>query len=87
MTYKIVAHPRIQKELKRLFKRDKVRYNHLKKRLEILSDNPEIGKPLRNILKGKRRIHIGSFVVIYEIDEGNDKITLLDFEHHDNAYR
>ncbi|MBC2701720.1 MAG: type II toxin-antitoxin system RelE/ParE family toxin [ANME-2 cluster archaeon] len=87
MTYKIIAHPRVQKELQKLFKRDKVRYSHVKKRLEILSDNPEIGKPLRNILKGKRRIHIGSFVIIYEFNKENNNIILLDFEHHDNAYR
>ena len=87
MTYKIIAHPRVQKELQKIFKKDKVRYSHLKKRLEILSDNPEMGKPLRNILKGKRRIHIGSFVIIYEIDIENGSITLLEFEHHDNAYR
>ena len=87
MTYKIIAHPRVQKELQKLFKRDKVRYSHVKKRLEILSNNPEIGKPLRNILKGKRRIHIGSFVIIYEFNKENNSIILLDFEHHDNAYR
>jgi len=56
MIYKIIAHPRVQKELQKLFKRDKVRYSHVKKRLEILSDNPEIGKPLRNILKGKSQV-------------------------------
>jgi len=87
MTYKIIAHPRVQKELQKLFKRDKVRYSHVKKRLEILSDNPKIGKPLRNILKGKRRIHIGSFAIIYEFNKENNSIILLDFEHHDNAYR
>lgn len=49
MTYKIIAHLRVQKELQKLFKRDKIRYSHVKKRLGILSDNPEIGKPLQNI--------------------------------------
>ena len=87
MTYKIIAHPRVQKELQKLFKKDKVRYSHVKKRLEILSDNPEIGKPLRNILKGKRRIHIGSFVIIYEFNKENNSIILLDFEHHYDVYR
>jgi len=73
--------------LQKLFKKDNIRYSHVKKRLEILSNNPEIGKPLRNILKGKWRIHIGSFVIIYEIDNENSSIILLDFEHHDQAYK
>ncbi|MBA1340999.1 MAG: hypothetical protein C5S40_02560 [ANME-2 cluster archaeon] len=53
MLYKIIAHPRVQKELQKLFEKNKVRYSHMKKRLEIISDNPEIGKTLRNILTGK----------------------------------
>jgi mRNA-degrading endonuclease RelE of RelBE toxin-antitoxin system len=59
----------------------------LKKRLKILAEQPEIGKPLRNVLKGKRRIQIGSFVLIYEIDKNDNKLTLFSFEHHDSAYK
>ncbi|MBU3967484.1 MAG: type II toxin-antitoxin system RelE/ParE family toxin [Euryarchaeota archaeon] len=87
MTYRIVAHPGVQKEIEKLYKKDKVRYEHLKKRLKILAEQPEIGKPLRNVLKGKRRIQIGSFVLIYKIDKNDNKITLFSFEHHDNAYK
>ncbi|HIH44547.1 MAG TPA: type II toxin-antitoxin system RelE/ParE family toxin [Candidatus Methanoperedenaceae archaeon] len=87
MTYRIVAHPEVQKEIKKLYKKDKVRYEYIKKKLKILSEQPDIGKPLRNVLKGKWRIQIGSFVLIYEIDNNDNKIILLRFEHHDNAYR
>ncbi len=31
MTYRIVAHPRVQKEIEKLFKKDKVRYEYIKK--------------------------------------------------------
>ncbi len=87
MTYRIVAHPSVQKEIEKLYKKDNVRYEHIKKRLKILAEQPEIGKPLRNVLKGKRRIQIGSFVLIYEIDKNDNEIRLLSFEHHDNAYK
>jgi len=53
MTYKVIAHQRVQKDFKKLYRKDKVRYAHLKKRLKILAENPEVGKPLRNVLKGK----------------------------------
>ena len=86
MTYRIVAHQGVQKEIEKLFKKDKVRYEHLRTKLKILAQQPEIGKPLRNVLKGKWRIQIGSFVLIYEIYENDKKIILLTFEHHDNAY-
>lgn len=87
MTYRIVAHPGVQKEIEKLFKKDKIRYEYIKKKLKNLAEQPEIGKPLRNVLKGKRRVQIGSFVLIYEIDKNDNKITLLTFEHHDNAYK
>ena len=54
-----------------------------KKILEILQ-NPEHYKPLRNILKGKRRVHIGMYVLIYEIE--NDAVIFHRFLHHDQAY-
>lgn len=52
-----------------------------------IAKNPEIGKPLRGRLKGKRRVHVGSFVLIYQIDEKNRRVTFLEFAHHDEAYR
>lgn len=87
MTYQVSAHPKVRKELKKLYKKDKVRYTYLKKRLIILAETPEIGKPLRNVLKGKWRIHIGSFVLIYDIDKKNNRIILLNLEHHDKVYK
>ena len=87
MTYRIVAHPGVQKEIEKLYTKDKVRYEYTKKRLKILAEQPEIGKPLRNVIKGKRRVQIGSFVLIYAIDKNDNKITLLTFEHHDNVYK
>ena len=44
MTYQIIAHPRVQREIKKLHKKDKVLYEH-------------------------------------------SKITLISFEHHDDAYK
>ena len=80
------VHPDAQKELKKLYKKDKVRYEYVKKRLIVLAEKPENGKPLRNLLKGKWRVHIGSFVLMYTIDNKNNTISLLSFKHHDSAY-
>jgi len=87
MIYQIIAHPGVQRELKKLHKKDKVLYEHIKKRLKILAEQPEIGKPLRNVMKGRRRVQIGSFVLIYSIDKNDKMMTLISFEHHDNAYK
>ena len=52
-----------------------------------ITENPYLGKPLTGVLKGKRREHIGHFVLIYEIDEKEHKVIFLEFAHHDDAYK
>ena len=47
--------------------------------------SPELGKPLRHDMKNERRVHIGSFVLVYKIS-GN-KIHFLDFDDHDKVYK
>lgn len=87
MSYKVVVDEKLEKTLETLFRRDKKVYEYVKKKIEQLAENPQIGKPLKNVLKGKRRVHIGPFVLIYELDEENKTITFLRFEHHDRAYK
>lgn len=87
MTYQVIVDSSVQQRLKKIFKKDRKAYDQLKKKLVELGENPEIGKPLRNVLKNKRRLHIGSSVLVYKIDTENETITLLEFDHHDKAYR
>ncbi len=86
MTYKVIADPPVQKRLRKIFKKDRKTYEQLKKKLVELGKNPEIGKPLRNVLKNRRRLHIASCVLIYKIDTEKKVIKLLEFDHHDKAY-
>lgn len=86
MTYQVVTTPRFEKETKVLFKKDPVLFSRFKKAAVNIRENPECGKPLRNVLKGYRRVHVGHFVLIYEIDDANNTITLVSFTHHDKAY-
>jgi mRNA-degrading endonuclease RelE of RelBE toxin-antitoxin system len=49
-------------------------------------EHPEMGKPLHAPLKGLWRVHIGHFVLVYEIRMKEKAIVLLRFVHHDEAY-
>lgn len=73
-----------ERSIKKLKKKDKVLFEQIQKKLLGLVENPEHYKPLRNIFAGYRRIHFGSFVLIYKIDKNIVKIISLD--HHDKAY-
>ena len=52
--------------------------------LKILHE-PSIGKPLRYTLKNRRRVHMGSYVLVYEFHNG--ELRFLDFDHHDKIYK
>lgn len=77
----------LEKSLRKLAQKDKMHYQSVVKKILQIAGNPEMGKPLRNVLKGRRRVHVGHFVLIYEVDEKNKRVIFLDFEHHDRAYK
>lgn len=87
MPYTIQLDTALETTLDKLKKKDNSLYHRVIRKIIEISKNPELGKPLRNVLKGKRRIHVGSFVLFYSIDKKNETVTFLEFEHHDKAYR
>ncbi len=83
-----------RRQLTENFKKDtkKIKGNSLlgkrlqKKMVEVL-ENPHHYKPLRNVLKNRRRVHIDSFVLIFELNEVERVVIFRQFKHHDNAYK
>jgi YafQ family addiction module toxin component len=57
-----------------------------KKVQEILTD-PHSYKPMHFPLAGIRRVHFGSFVLLFSMDEQRKTVVLEDYEHHDKVYR
>jgi YafQ family addiction module toxin component len=70
-----------------LAKKNPIQLETIIKKLEEITEDPHRFKPLSNIMKGFRRVHFGSFVLVYSIDEKNRTVILEDFDHHDNVYR
>jgi addiction module RelE/StbE family toxin len=56
------------------------------KKIEQILENPYHYKPLRGDHHGSRRVHIGSFVLVYEVREYDKTVLILDYEHHDKVY-
>ena len=84
MAYSIEFSIEFEKSMKKLKKKDKTSFEHIQKKLAEIVQNPEHYKPLKNILAGYRRLHFGSFVLIYTI-EGNI-VRIISLDHHDKAY-
>ena len=86
--YKLAIKESLDRKLKRLRTKDKELLRLLDKKVNDILDDPYRFKPLRKPLQNKRRVHVaGSFVLIYEIVEKEQLVTLLDFDHHDNIYK
>jgi len=88
MAYFLEVSEELNKQFSKLAKRDKVLFKALTKKVQEIRENPQHYKPLRAPLQNKRRVHIGgSFVLIFSIDEERNTVRLLEFEHHDEAYK
>lgn len=86
---KIILNPYFSDNFNRILKRTKAKdkkiFQRIKENVTKIINNPLCGKPLRNLLKGFRRVHIGSFVLVYEITK--TEVRFIDFDHHDKAYK
>ena len=86
--YKLAIKESLDKKFKRLQKKDKEMLRLINRKVQDILEDPHRFKPLRKPLQNKRRVHVGgSFVLIYEINEKEKIVTLLDFDHHDNIYK
>ena len=86
--YRLAIKEKLDKKFKKLQKKDKEMLHIINRKVQDIITDPYRFKPLRKPLQNKRRVHVGgSFVLIYEINENDKIVTLLDFDHHDNIYK
>ena len=80
--------PSLQKILRKLANRDRTTYEQVFNKIgEIIqSTDVEHYKNLRHDMKDRKRVHIGSFVLIFKFVKSENKIIFVDFDHHNNVY-
>ena len=74
-----------KKILQKLAKKDRLTLKKVEDQVYKIISNPLAGKPLRNVMKNYRRVHLGSFVLVYKIE--NEEITFADYDHDDRIYK
>lgn len=88
MEYSLEIAEDLNKVFRKMAKRDKVTFEAINKKVNEILNNPYHYKPLRAPMQNKRRVHVsGSFVLIFKINEEKRLVQLLEFEHHDKAYK
>ena len=84
MAYEIIYADEFIKSIKKLKKKNPKMAERIIKKLDEVIDNPQKFKSLRNVLAGYKRIHFGSFVLIFTVKE--DRVIIVSLDHHDKAY-
>ena len=80
----------LKKTLAKLYKKDRVTYEILFKKIEEIIKSTDIQhyRNLRSPLQNFKRMHIrGPFILTFKYIESEDKIVLYDFDHHDYIYK
>lgn len=86
--YEIEINDRLRRKFHGTEKRQRFQLLAINKKVLEIRENPHRFKPLRNTMRGFRRVHIDkSFVLVYSIDEPRKTVILEDFDHHDKIYR
>lgn len=86
--YRLDIKESLDRKFKKLQKKDKELLCLINNKVRDILISPHRFKPLRKPLQNKRRIHVGGpYVLVYEINEKEKIVTLMDFDHHDNIYK
>ena len=85
--YNLEVRESVDKIFKKLFKKDKVSFEYINKKIKEIRESPYHFKSLRTPLQNYRRVHIGNFVLIYSIDENKKTIIIEKYKHYDEAYK
>ncbi len=84
--YELDIKPHVDRIFKKMAKKDREQLRRIWKKIEQILENPYHAKPLRHPQAGQWRAHVGSFVITYEINEEENVVDILDYDHHDNIY-
>lgn len=87
MAYGIDYSAECKDEITKLCKKDPVLKHALNRKINEILDFPYHYKPLKYDLAGERRVHVGSFVLKFRINETSKTVIFVFFGHHDEAYR
>ena len=82
--YEAIFSDEFKKQLNKLKNRDRVLYERIEKKIRDILTEPTHLKHLRNVLKGQQRVHLGTFVLKFELKE--HRVYFITIMHHDYAY-
>ena len=83
--YSLEVVEKVDRIFKKLRKKDSMQFEAVSKKVIEILENPQQFKPLKSPMQHMRRVHVGSFVLVYDIDERRKVVTIRRYEHHNNV--
>lgn len=83
MTTKVLFHPKIEKDLKKLPKNIRERFFKAASRLET---NPLTGIPLKGEFEGSRKVRLGDYRIVYQFSTKTQKVVIYRIESRQGVY-
>lgn len=79
----VIFDDHFQKTISKL--KDQEIHKSVKNKIKKIIENPNIGKPMRNVRKGTREVYLGggTFRLSYIYHEDTNTLEFLDFYHKD----
>ena len=77
----------LKRTLGKLYKKNMHTYERIMNKMQDILEEPNRYKHLRHDKKGECRVHIGSYVLTFEINENKRLVVFLDYDHHDKIYK
>jgi len=86
MSFNIELSKEADRDLSQLIKADKKLLQRIVAKIETLSENPLQGKPLTGNHQGEYSFRVGTYRIIYEIDESLQTVFVLTDKHRKHVY-
>ena len=85
--YELEVRRHVDRAFRRLSKRNSRQMEAISRKIGEILQNPHAFKPMHFPLAGMKRVHFGSYVLLFSIDEQRRTVILEDYEHHDRIYK
>ncbi|MDG6990929.1 MAG: type II toxin-antitoxin system RelE/ParE family toxin [Nitrososphaerota archaeon] len=85
--YELEVRQQVDRFFRKLTKRDRKQMEAISSKIDEILQDPHAFKPMHFPLVGVRRVHFGSYVLLFSIDEQRKTVVLEDYEHHDRVYK
>jgi len=84
--YEVRITPQAENDLRQLTRADRRLADRILTKLETLAERPYQGKPLVGVHSGRRSLRVGTYRVVYRIEETTRWAIILTAKHRRHVY-